>query len=206
MVRPITAEPKTFTELVNFVKATPNALNPATSTLSEQYINTIKKGAQEAQLTTAQFEMVVDMTSCRIPFSGNMENDKKIAQSYMQQKKVLMQGYTGTKSIQQQPSAASNEEIETFIQELIDQEENKQNLENFANPEYIWRQRYTGETFGNFTSELKNKFPHENPAKLKVIFINKLEEQFPVIKELTRRDLMLEYMNLNMPNKQQESQ
>jgi len=196
---PMPTEPKTFTELVYFVKTTPNIWDPNTSTLSKEFINKFKTGTEVARLDKTELNVLVDMISYRLPLSGNSENDKKIIQNYTQQKKYLLQGYASFTEQSQQ--LLPNKEIELFIQQLIDQEENKAALKYFADPNYTWRHGYTAETFGNLTSELKKRYPNsEDQAKAKSILINKIKEVSPNIShEGERWGQMLNFINLNIP-------
>src|SRR5260221_8381627 len=85
------AEPKTFTELINFVKTAPNVWE--NSMLSEQFVDTLKNGARQAGLEKAQFDILIDMASSRAPFSGNAQKDKVIANNYAGQKEDIIQEY-----------------------------------------------------------------------------------------------------------------
>lgn len=185
---------------------TPNIWDPNTSILSKEFISTFQKGVEAAHLANTELNVLVDMISYRLPLSGNSESNSKTINNYLQQKKYLLQGYVPftqeqTTEPQQQPSTPTDEDVEAFVQQLVERKENAAALKDFATPEYVWMHRYTAETFATLTSELKKQYPKpEDQAKAKTVLLNKIKEISPDISpEGERWGQMLKFINLNIP-------
>jgi hypothetical protein len=207
-LRSFVAEPKTFVELVNFVKTSPTIWDTTTSMLSEKSIGILKKGAQTARLDNAQFNVILDMTSTRIPFTGNVDNDKKYALNYAAQKEDIVKDYPAlinpdVKPLQEEqkglietPGVDQNA-LTQFITELI--EKNAEELKSVFIDQEILYQRDTADAISPLMKELKEKYSTTEAQKVaKPIFINKLKEIVPGISEM-RWEKIEDFLYLNLP-------
>ena len=192
--RPYTSDPKTFIELVNFVQKAP-LWDTTNGMISEQSINTLKKGVQAASLDPYQINVIIDMTSSRIPFTGNAEQDKNLAQKYIRQKENFL--FVTAQEKEEETSQRDQNEMTQYIAELI--QKYADNLKNVFIDQEILYQLDTPDTVGPIIKELKEKYSTSEEQKaVKPILINKLKETLTGISNM-RWDKIEEFLDLNLP-------
>lgn len=188
-------EPKTFSELVNFVKTTPIVWDTSTLKLSDHFITRLTNGAKAAGLKQPQLDMLINMTSYRAPFGNNPEQNKQIISNYTKQKKsILKQHYS---SMSQEPIVASDiskistppikttqkDEIMQFIQELV--KANEETLQNtFFKSKSPYLDMAQCKTILSFiTKALKEKYiTREDRIGAETILIDELKKILPTPK------------------------
>lgn len=209
-------QPNTFSALVQFIKIVPNIWQTEQNKFSQEFINDLAAKAQAANLKNFQLDLLLDMArDYRAPFTGNSDQDLIIVNRCNLQKENMVQNYARSmgqpvqarkevRSPGSDESQVSNADIEAFVEQLINADQNKINLQYFADQNYLWRHGYTSEIFSQITSEVKKQYPNpEDQAKAKSILINKVKENSPGIsKEGERWGQMLQFINLNIPYEQ----
>jgi len=197
------SEPKTFVELINFVKTSPTIWDTGNARLSEQSMSILKKGTKDANLDAAQINVLLDMISSRIPFTGNTAQDKKLAQTYMAQKEDLLSDANAltapeTKPSQEQLQApqVNQDEITQFITQLV--EENSNDLKDVFIKKEILYQLDTPDTLKPILNNIKTKYETTEAQKaIKPILINKLKETLQGISAM-RWEKIEDFLDLNL--------